>query len=229
MKKSKILLAALTLVGGLTIAGTGFSSWYFQNSVGGASATADVDVTGKHVADATMELTAPGKLSMDDPQFGGGLKWLTTSTTVKEQNTFTAKLTPTSLSNDGASGYTMDFELTITLPTELLTYVSFNSSDNNLLSTDNEEKAGTSTGGVTASTSEVVSYELSGLAVATQDVTLDLTNLLYYTTKVVTTAGKTGTRATGFTESEYDTMKSTLTGKQIKFEAALEFNTVGIA
>lgn len=222
------MLASLALLGGVTIAGTGFASWYFQDSVNAATADVNVYVTNKHTAGATLSQTAPGQLQLDDPQFGAGLQWCENNAVF---TTYQATVTPDSnMASEGKAGYTMDFKLTITLPSTLLTYVVYNAADVNKLSTS-DTIAGTATSDVSSATATTtaVTYELKGLALETQTISLTLTDLVNYTTAVVTTAGKTGERATTFTEDSYDAMSTALSGQKITFVAELSFNTTASA
>lgn len=59
MKKRKILMLTLPLVGVATIVGSGFSAWYFNETAVGASATLGVAVTELHATAGTLTTTLP--------------------------------------------------------------------------------------------------------------------------------------------------------------------------
>ena len=67
MKKRKILMLTLPLVGVATIVGSGFSAWYFDNTDIGTSKNVGITVTEKHVASGTLttSLTGNEKLVLD--------------------------------------------------------------------------------------------------------------------------------------------------------------------
>ena len=67
MKKRKILMLTLPLVGVATIVGSGFSAWYFDNTEIGTSKNVGITVTEKHVASGTLttSLTGNEKLVLD--------------------------------------------------------------------------------------------------------------------------------------------------------------------
>ena len=59
MKKRKILMLTLPLVGVATIVGSGFSAWYFNETTVGTSATLGVAVTELHATAGTLTTTLP--------------------------------------------------------------------------------------------------------------------------------------------------------------------------
>ena len=67
MKKRKILMLTLPLVGVATIVGSGFSAWYFDNTEIETSKNVGITVTEKHVASGTLETSLIGneKLVLD--------------------------------------------------------------------------------------------------------------------------------------------------------------------
>ena len=67
MKKRKILMLTLPLVGVATIVGSGFSAWYFDSTNIGTSKNVGITVTEKHVASGTLttSLTGNEKLVLD--------------------------------------------------------------------------------------------------------------------------------------------------------------------
>ena len=56
MKKRKILMLTLPLVGVATIVGSGFSAWYFNAGTVAKSATLGVKVTEMHVTTGALRL-----------------------------------------------------------------------------------------------------------------------------------------------------------------------------
>ena len=59
MKKRKILMLTLPLVGVATIVGSGFSAWYFNETTVSTSAKLGVAVTELHVTAGTLTTTLP--------------------------------------------------------------------------------------------------------------------------------------------------------------------------
>ncbi|MCI7527005.1 MAG: hypothetical protein MSA65_01610 [Mollicutes bacterium] len=73
MKKRKILMLTLPLVGVATIVGSGFSAWYFNETTVSTSAKLGVAVTELHVTAGTLKTTLPAgaKVVLDQ---GGATK-----------------------------------------------------------------------------------------------------------------------------------------------------------
>ena len=138
MKKRKILMLTLPLVGIATIVGSGFSAWYFNETTVSASAKLGVAVTEMHVTagELTTTLPANAKIVLDQ----GGASNATSLTekiyvgtpatgdTYTPVNSFNVTFTIPTASANGLkdSGIKGHFTLTPTVNETLLKYINVN-------------------------------------------------------------------------------------------------------
>ena len=136
MKKRKILMLTLPLVGVATIVGSGFSAWYFNETTVSTSAKLGVAVTEMHVTAGTLTTTLPStaKIVLDQ----GGASNATSLTekiyvgtpatgdTYTPVNSFDVTFTIPTASANGLkdSGIKGHFTLTPTVNETLLKYIN---------------------------------------------------------------------------------------------------------
>ncbi|MDD7621655.1 MAG: hypothetical protein SOY33_03750 [Candidatus Onthovivens sp.] len=232
MKKRKILMLTLPLVGVATIVGSGFSAWYFDNTEIGTSKNVGITVTEKHVASGTLttSLTGNEKLVLDQ----GGSDEISREALNKNIyvvngsetiNSFTTTFTiEESVANNLLSSRVKaHLALNVTVNSTLDKYIEVTTSNINFdqyLSFNEAE--GPLFGGKLTLTKEVVesvsvlkytlTTNIAGSTVSGSPFAYDETN----------TAAKTGKPVT---ESHYDAMVTALTGMAdgLKFTASVEF------
>lgn len=134
MKKRKILMLTLPLVGVATIVGSGFSAWYFNAGTVNASATLGVEVTEMHLTAGTLTTTLPAdaKIVLDQggPANAADETQLiyVTSATLGNISSFDVTFTIPTASANGLkdSGIKGHFTLTPTVNETLLKYINVN-------------------------------------------------------------------------------------------------------
>ncbi|MDY5984336.1 MAG: hypothetical protein SPI94_02575 [Candidatus Onthovivens sp.] len=139
MKKRKILMLTLPLVGVATIVGSGFSAWYFNETTVSDSATLGVAVTELHVTAGTLTIDLPvgAKVVLDQ---GGATKaadlkeliYVATESSgnYTKVNSFdvTFSIPTTSAAGLKDSGIKATLTLTPTVNPTLLTYIDVTTS-----------------------------------------------------------------------------------------------------
>lgn len=138
MKKRKILMLTLPLVGVATIVGSGFSAWYFNETTVSTSAQLGVAVTEMHVTAGELTTTLPstakivldqgGAANADDETELIYVGTPTTGDTYTAVNSFdvTFKIPTASASGLKASNIKGKFNLKPTVNETLLKYINVN-------------------------------------------------------------------------------------------------------
>ena len=138
MKKRKILMLTLPLVGVATIVGSGFSAWYFNETTVSTSAKLGVAVTEMHVTAGELTTTLPANAKIVLDQGGAAnandeteliyVGTPVTGDTYTPVNSFDVTFTIPTASANGLkdSGIKGHFTLTPTVNETLLKYINVN-------------------------------------------------------------------------------------------------------
>lgn len=221
MKKRNIIFGLLPIFAGVTVAGTGFSAWYFETTQDTMKKEVGVEIAGIHnFTSGGFSYTSPDKLNLDDPTYGAGLKFTGTNA-----DALTLKFKPQDVF--GVTNGTYHFTVTATLPSAITEYVEFNTAGSNafvISGTNSTTPTYTDTLGsptTDSSSNKSVTFTVSSCSfsdnteqvftLTLQDSTAavassDTVNLLHYTDKVIDTT--TGKRKPGFDKTTYDAMKT---------------------
>lgn len=215
MKKRNIIFGLLPIFAGVTVAGTGFSAWYFESSEGTMKKEVGVEIAGIHnFSSGGFSYTSPDKLNLDDPTYGAGLKFTGTNA-----NALTLKFKPQDVF--GVTSGTYHFTVTATLPSAITTYVEFNTVFSGNFSGVTGATYSNTVSSVSGTGDKSVTFSASGVSfnddteqvftLTLQNSTAavassDISNLLHYTSEVIDTT--TGKRKSDFTKETYEAMKT---------------------